>query len=320
MKAIMYHYVREAPSRLPYFRYLHVEDFARQLDWFAENHRFVTRDEFDDACRTGDAPDGVVLTFDDGLVDHYECVLPLLKERGLFGIFYICSAPVERRKLLDVHRIHLILGRLGGEAAMQRLQRHLRDEMLGDAQRTEFREATYRNQVNDDATTTFKRMLNYWISYEYREAVLDALFEEEFGDQGEIAEAFYLSPAQIREMDAAGMIMGSHGANHFLFSKLSIERQREEIAESFQYLSRVLGKPVTTFCYPYGGSHAFTPDTVSLLEEAGTLFSFDVNPRDITAEDLRDGRQALPRYDCNMFPHGRASLGAARPGQAERAA
>ena len=108
---------------------------------------------------------------------------PLLKERGLFGIFYICSAPVERRKLLDVHRIHLILGRLGGDAAMQRLQLHLREEMLGDAHRTEFREATYRNQVNDDATTTFKRMLNYWISYEYREAVLDALFEEEFGDQ-----------------------------------------------------------------------------------------------------------------------------------------
>ncbi len=320
MKAIMYHYVRPAPSRLPYFRYLHVEDFARQLDWFAEHHRFVTREEFDDACHTGEVPEGIVLTFDDGLADHYESVLPLLKERGLFGIFYICSAPVEQRKLLDVHRIHLILGRLGGDVAMQRLQRHLREDMLSDAHRTEFRESTYRNQVNDDATTTFKRMLNYWISYEHRDAVLDALFEEEFGGEAEIASAFYLTPAQIRELDAAGMMVGSHGANHFLFSKLPAERQQEEIVESFQYLSRVLGKPVTTFCYPYGGSHAFTSHTMSLLEQAGTLFSFDVNPRDITAEDLRSGRQALPRYDCNMFPHGKASLGAARPGQAERAA
>ena len=316
----MYHYVRWAPDRLPHFRYLHVEDFVRQLDWFAENHRFVTRNEFDNACRTAEVPEGVVLTFDDGLIDHYEYVLPLLEERGLFGIFYICSAPVERRKLLDVHRIHLILGRLGGEAAMQRLQLHLRDDMLADAHRTEFREATYRNQLNDDATTTFKRMLNYWISYEHREAVLNALFEEEFGDEREIAEAFYLSPSHIREMDSAGMIVGSHGANHFLFSKLSSERQRQEIAESFAYLSCVLGKPVTTFCYPYGGSHAFNSHTVSLLEEAGTLFSFDVNPRDITVEDLRCGRQMLPRYDCNMFPHGKASLGATRPGQAERAA
>ena len=54
----------------------------------------------------------------------------------------------------------------------------------------------------------------------------------------------------------------------------------------------MLGKKVTTFCYPYGGKHAFTADTVSLLEDAGTLFSFDVNPRDITAADLREGRQA----------------------------
>jgi peptidoglycan/xylan/chitin deacetylase (PgdA/CDA1 family) len=313
MKAIMYHYVRQASGELPYFRYLHVDDFARQLDWFAENFRFVTRYEFDKACQTGEVPKGIILTFDDGLVDHHQFVFPLLKDRNLFGIFYICSVPLERRKLLDVHRIHLILGRLGGEAAMQRLQRHLSDDMLEDAHRTEFREATYRNQANDDATTTFKRILNYWISYEHREAILNTLFEEEFGTEAAAVEEFYLSPAQIREMDASGMVVGSHGANHLLFSKLSAEGQRAEITASFECLSRILGKPVTTFCYPYGGSYAFTPYTVSLLERAGTLFSFDVNPRDITAEDLRSGRQALPRYDCNMFPHGKASLGAARP-------
>jgi peptidoglycan/xylan/chitin deacetylase (PgdA/CDA1 family) len=316
MKAVMYHYVREAPDRLPYFRYLHVDDFARQLDWFADSDRLVKRDEFDEAYRTGRVPEGFVLTFDDGLADHHRFVLPLLKERGLFGIFYICSGPLERRKLLDVHRIHLILGRLGGDAAMGRLQSRVTEEMLGDAQRAEFREATYRNQVNDDATTMFKRMLNYWISYDYREAILDELFAEEFGAEASIAEEFYLNEGQIRDLDASGMIVGSHGANHFLFSKLSAEQQREEIAASFCYLERVLGKPVKTFCYPYGGKHAFTADTVSLLEDAGALFSFDVNPRDITAMDLRESRQALPRYDCNMFPFGRASLGPTRPEQA----
>jgi peptidoglycan/xylan/chitin deacetylase (PgdA/CDA1 family) len=121
-------------------------------------------------------------------------------------------------------------------------------------------------------------------------------------------------------MDAAGMIVGSHGANHLLFSKLSIDRQREEIEKSFEYLSQVVGRPVTTFCYPYGGSHAFTSRTMSLLEEAGALFSFDVNPRDVTTQDFRWRRQALPRYDCNMFPHGKASVGAKRPELVETAA
>ena len=40
MKAIMYHYVRPAPEQLPHFRYLHVTDFARQLDWFADQYGF----------------------------------------------------------------------------------------------------------------------------------------------------------------------------------------------------------------------------------------------------------------------------------------
>jgi peptidoglycan/xylan/chitin deacetylase (PgdA/CDA1 family) len=313
MKAVMYHYVREAPDQLPYFRYLHVEDFGRQLDWFAKSNRLVGRAEFDEACRTGRVPEGFILTFDDGLADHHRLVLPLLRERNLFGIFYICSGPLERRKLLDVHRIHLILGRLGGALAMERLQRRVTEEMLVDARRAEFREATYRNQVNDDATSTFKRMLNYWITYDYREAILDELFVEEFGKETKVAETFYLTEDEIRDLDASGMIVGSHGANHLLFSKLSLNQQREEIATSFAFLARVLGKPVKTFCYPYGGKHAFTRDTEYLLEDAGALFSFDVNPRDITAEDLRDRRQALPRYDCNMFPYGRASLGQTRP-------
>jgi peptidoglycan/xylan/chitin deacetylase (PgdA/CDA1 family) len=315
MQAIMYHYVRPAPRDLPYFRYLHVEDFARQLDWFEQNLGFVTREDFDKACATGRVPDGVVLTFDDGLTDHYDHVLPLLQQRGLFGLFYVCTSPYESGRLLDVHRIHLLLGRLGGQCALDRLAARLTDDMLSDAHVEEFRHATYNNQDNDLATTRFKRTLNYLISYRYRQAILDALFHEEFGDEGDAVRSFYLSPDQIRAMDAAGMVMGSHGANHYVFSKLSVDQQRHEIARSFAVLANILGKPVRTFCYPYGGRHTFTQDTVALLEEAGTTFSFDVNPRDVTTQDLTSGLQALPRYDCNMFPYGVASTGPTRAHQ-----
>ena len=315
MKAIMYHYVRPEPDQLPYFRYLHIEDFARQLDWLGERHGFVSPDAFELALATGKAPAGVVLTFDDGLADHHEHVLPELSKRGLFGFFYVCTSPLERCKLLDVHRIHLLLGRLGGQSALQRLTRCLREGMLSDAHRREFSEATYANQDNDLATNTFKRILNYLISYEVRESILDQLFHEEFGDEGSAARKFYLNSEQIREMDRMGMMIGSHGVGHYVFSKLSLSRQREEITQSFATLARILGKPVKTFCYPYGGRHTFTADTVALLEEAGTRFSFDVNARDITSDDLAGIPHALPRYDCNMFPNGLASTGALRAGQ-----
>jgi peptidoglycan/xylan/chitin deacetylase (PgdA/CDA1 family) len=312
MKAIMYHYVRPEPDQLPYFRYLHIQDFARQLDWLEARHGFVNRDAFELALATGEVPAGVLLTFDDGLADHHQHVLPELSKRGLFGFFYVCTSPLERSKLLDVHRIHLLLGRLGGQRALKRLTGCLREGMLSDAHRLEFHEATYANQDNDLATNTFKRILNYLISYEVRESILDALFAEEFGDEGIAARSFYLDAEQIRDMDRAGMVIGSHGVGHYVFSKLSLRRQREEITRSFAVLSRILGKPVHTFCYPYGGRHTFTADTVALLKDAGARFAFDVHARDITPADLAGMPHALPRYDCNMFPNGQASTGAAR--------
>src|SRR5262245_20012585 len=315
MKAIMSHYVRPEPDQLPYFRYLHVQDFARQLDWLGERHGFVSRAAFELALATGQAPAGVVLTFDDGLADHHQHVLPELCKRGLFGLFYVCTSPLERGKLLDVHRIHLLLGRLGGLRALKRLSGHLREGMLSDAHRREFNEATYANQDNDLATNTFKRILNYLISYEVRESILDELFGEEFADEKSAARKFYLDADQMREMDRAGMVIGSHGVGHYVFSKLSLSRQREEIVGSLAVLSRILGKPVDTFCYPYGGRHTFTAETIGLLQQTGIRFTFDVNARDITCADLASMPHALPRYDCNMFPHGLASTGAARARQ-----
>ena len=40
MKALMYHYVRPWPEDLPYFRYLHIDDFCRQLDWLQKTFSF----------------------------------------------------------------------------------------------------------------------------------------------------------------------------------------------------------------------------------------------------------------------------------------
>ena len=257
----------------------------------------------------------MVLTFDDGLIDHYRYVLPLLVDRGLFGIFYVCTAPLERPKLLDVHRVHLLLGRIGGQAAYRRLMEFLDSSLLSDPDVADFCNTTYGTQDNDGATTAFKRTLNYLVSYDYREYVLDHLFAEEFGDDG-AAEDFYLAPAQIREMDRLGMIIGSHGVNHNVFSRLPLEDQRQEISGSLELLGQILGKKVTTFCYPYGGLNTFTRETTLLLEQEGCRYAFAVDPREVTAMDLAENRQALPRYDCNMFPHGRASFGRQRAEQA----
>ena len=89
-------------------------------------------------------------------MDHYTYVLPELERRGLWGLFYVPTGMYGRRKLLDVHRIHCLLGRFGGQAMIDAVRELIADDMLSHAHVEEFREQTYSRQDNDTATTEFK--------------------------------------------------------------------------------------------------------------------------------------------------------------------
>ena len=91
-----------------------------------------------------------------------------------------------------------------------------------------------------------------------------------------------------------------------------MDEQEREIVESFAFLEDVTGSRPITFCYPYGGFHTFTEDTEQLLATHGALFSFNVEARDVSTDDIRHRPQALPRHDCNMFPYGKPSFGPKR--------
>ena len=123
----MYHYVRPEVCGLPHFPYLSLADFECQLDDFARRYGFVCREDFVRWTEGGPAPEGVLLTFDDGLRDHAEFVLPALQARGLFGLFYVSSGPALTERILDVHKVHLALGRLGGPAALAWLKANAPD-------------------------------------------------------------------------------------------------------------------------------------------------------------------------------------------------
>ncbi len=305
MKFVMYHYVRPDSPELPYFRALHLEDFRRQLDYFAAEFGFVRMDRFlETVDGRGTETDGVVLTFDDGLMDHYRYVVPELERRGLWGIFYVPTGMYARHKLLDVHRVHWLLGRYGGERMLAALRRTVTDEMLAPAQVQKFRDKTYARQDNDAATKEFKQALNYFVSPTARERLLDDLMPETL-DEAALFEEYYVASACLADMQSRGMLIGGHSVTHSVLSTLPVARQRQEIEESLAFLDNATGGlTVRSFCYPYGGDDSYTSDTERLLSEAACRFTLKVEPRDATPADFAARPHALPRYDCNQFEHG----------------
>lgn len=306
MKVIMYHYVRQDEPSLPHFRHLHIDDFRLQLDYLERAFGFIPKDKFLASITDKTAPPkGVVLTFDDGLKDHARFVLPELQKRNLFGIFYIPTGMYQSGKLLGPHRIHMLLGKYGGEEIFGALKNIVSDDMLPFSSREEFKTLTYRRHQDDDTTKLVKRTLNYFIDEHYREPVLDKLMGQFLPHESEFARDYYLSPEDLKKLSAEGMMVGSHGAHHAVMSKLPRAEQEEEITSSFDFLEETIGGlSPRTYCHPYGDPLSFDGDTLDILKEANCLFSFAVEARDVEKADLIGRPQALPRYDCNLFPHG----------------
>jgi peptidoglycan/xylan/chitin deacetylase (PgdA/CDA1 family) len=61
-----------------------------------------------------------------------------------------------------------------------------------------------------------------------------------------------LSADEVRELHGRGLEIGSHAATHRALSRLSDGELSREVAGSRETLERVVGAPVTSFCYPFG--------------------------------------------------------------------
>jgi peptidoglycan/xylan/chitin deacetylase (PgdA/CDA1 family) len=77
----------------------------------------------------------------------------------------------------------------------------------------------------------------------------------------------FMTADQLRELAAAGMEIGDHSLSHPYLAKITDENAlRREIFDSRAKLEAVIGKPVTTFAYPFGH---YTGHIVDLVKQAG---------------------------------------------------
>lgn len=81
-----------------------------------------------------------------------------------------------------------------------------------------------------------------------------------------------LSWEQVREMSASGLVsFASHGATHRRLRDLSEKDVTAELVQSKQALEKFFGKPVISFCYPFG---AFDSRVRPLVFKAGYKLDF----------------------------------------------
>ena len=97
----MYHYISAPPAgadRLRLDLSVAPEDFAAQMRWLAEHnyHSITLTDLYYYLAVGAPLPDNpMVLTFDDGYVDHYQNAFPILQQHHFVGTFFVLAGPAD---------------------------------------------------------------------------------------------------------------------------------------------------------------------------------------------------------------------------------
>ncbi len=81
-----------------------------------------------------------------------------------------------------------------------------------------------------------------------------------------IGRSNYLDLDQIKQLQSAGIEIGSHTKNHISLKEVGYEQQVQEILVSKQMLEENLGVPCRSFCYPTGTYGDITP---TIVKDAG---------------------------------------------------
>jgi peptidoglycan/xylan/chitin deacetylase (PgdA/CDA1 family) len=274
LTVMMYHYIRdpgdsaEAGSGIPG---MSTRAFETQLEELARQHTFVTWPEVRAALQN-EKPlpsSACLLTFDDGVSDHYLNVFRILRDRHLSGLFFALDR-CETEGLTLPHKIHFLLAKLGLVALHEAIW-----ERLGPDQRIHFSQAEKGYQLKyppismDRRVNLLKAVLQRDLSVE-ADSILSDLFKVHIGSENEIARSYYLNAVQIREMVAGGMHFGGHSRNHPWFDWIDVETRIAEIKASAEWLQQFEAGP-WPFAYPYGG---LSDDSPQLLIDHGFLAAF----------------------------------------------
>jgi peptidoglycan/xylan/chitin deacetylase (PgdA/CDA1 family) len=88
---------------------------------------------------------------------------------------------------------------------------------------------------------------------------------------GRMTEPGFLTAAQIRQLDRAGMDIGDHTIHHVDLRLLTPSELQTETAGSRSTLEHVLGHPVYAFAYPFGSEN---PRVVAAVRAAGFTLAY----------------------------------------------
>ncbi len=258
---VMYHYVRKLRySRYPEIKGLDSGDFEEQIKYIKKHYNVISGPDLMDAIVEGKPlpPHPLLMTFDDGYIDHFTEVFPILDRENLTGCFFPPAKCILEHKVLDVNKIHFVLASAPDK---QKLVEYIFKQIDENTSRynlpshmVHWEKFGKPNRLDPAEVVFCKQMLQSELPLELRHSIIDELFRQYVTkDESSFSCELYMNTDQIRMLYNHGMYVGSHGYDHFWLNTLSTQQQEMEIDQSLIFLKSI-GVDISRWimCYPYG--------------------------------------------------------------------
>lgn len=300
----MYHYVRDLPrTRYPRLKALLLDDFRCQLDELPKSYEVASL-ETALAFLRGEyhaSRNLCLLTFDDGLKEHYAEVTPLLAERGIQGVFFLATSCLEESNVLPVHMNHLLMADLPFDTYRSQFLRRLHETDPERAAQAENEHALAASSYPWDTpeVANWKYFFNFVLDERTRDRTTEELFRSLIGPPAEVSRELYVSWEEARSMQSAGMAIGGHSHRHRPLSTLAVPELEADLRACREALDRELNpQSVWPFSYPYGKRPSFNQASVRCL----TRLRFDCAFTTETGGNATgDDPYAIRRKDCKVI-------------------
>lgn len=304
---VMYHYARDfRNSRFPKLKGLNIDQFKKQVDFLLENFNIVTMEEVLHSISSTQnnelAENAALLTFDDGYVDHYTNVFPILKNRGIQGSFFVSAKPLVENKVLDVNKIHYLLATVDSNVLLDNiffiLNRYRYQGVSIESNEVLYEQYSGVSRFDTKEVIFIKKLLQFGLEPELRNLVIQELFHK-YIDMSEeaLSKEWYLNWEQICCMKDAGMFFGLHGYEHFWLGEESEEMMQKDIERALDYFDGIIEKNCWVMNYPYG---SYNDKVIKFIKSRNCKLGLTTNVRiaDIKKDDIFE----LPRLDTNDLP------------------
>jgi peptidoglycan/xylan/chitin deacetylase (PgdA/CDA1 family) len=171
----------------------------------------------------------MVLSFDDGLIECWRFIAPLLKKKGIPAIFFLNNDFIDNRGLFYRYKASLLVEHLAKDP-----------DALG--------------RTSEYMAVPAEMVSHAILMITYQQApLLDALARQAGLDESSYVREHpvYMSASQIRELREWGFHLGAHGTDHPRFSDMEVRMIPEGIHRSMEDIRRRFRVSPACFAFPF---------------------------------------------------------------------